>query len=150
MAQTDLMHIIAASATCGILFHFTIMRLPFEFELLMFHFLAAYSIVFFSGIFMLVEMGRYTLLDAFLQAFLAVSSFNTAILLSISTYRLFFHRCRKFSGPKPAKLSRFYATYQSAKDVLYYKELQEMHAHYGDFVRTGRCSIPRRFQYLRS
>ncbi|KAF4545568.1 Cytochrome P450 [Lasiodiplodia theobromae] len=55
----------------------------------------------------------------------------------MATYRLFFHRLRKFPGPFGAKLSRFYVTLTSAKKVQYHEEIKKWHEKYGDFIRTG-------------
>ncbi|EAT86220.2 hypothetical protein SNOG_06389 [Parastagonospora nodorum SN15] len=67
----------------------------------------------------------YTL--GFTSAFLLAAGFNIGVLSSIAIYRLVFHRCRKFPGPFPAKLSKFYAASLSAKDVQFYKELANLH-----------------------
>jgi hypothetical protein len=109
----------------GVLFHLAIR--PIEFEFYMFHFMAAYA-----GTFLV-----FTYALGFTSAFLLAAGFNTGVLSSIGIYRLVFHRCRKFPGPFPAKLSKFYAASLSAKDVQFYKELANLHGQYGDFVRTG-------------
>jgi hypothetical protein len=122
------------AALFGVLFHLSIR--PLEFERIMYHFMLT-SIVAFSG--MIYVFG-------FLRAVVFATSFNTALLTSITVYRLAFHRCRKFPGPIGAKISKFYATRLSAKNVQYYKELAKMHEDYGDFVRTGEPRLQRRFQ----
>lgn len=103
----------------------------------MYHFMAISSASFLGLIYAIVQIDDQSLSGAFLRATIFATSFNTALLLSIATYRLVFHRCRNFPGPLPAKISRFYAAYLSAKDVQYFKELAKVHAQYGDFVRTG-------------
>jgi hypothetical protein len=108
-----------------------------EFELYMYHFIALSSASFLCLVYTLIQLEGLSLAGAFLQAAIFATSFNTALLLSTTVYRLVFHRCRKFPGPLPAKISRFYAAYLSAKDVQYFKELAKVHAKYGDFVRTG-------------
>jgi hypothetical protein len=114
-----------SGAAFGLLFHVAIR--PIEFELFMFHFMAAYMVTFALSV---ITLG-------FSTSVLFASSFNTSLLLSIGVYRLVFHRCRKFPGPVAAKLTRFYAASLSAKNVQYYKELANLHARYGNFVRTG-------------
>ena len=114
-----------AATLFGIVFHLLIR--PFEFELIMFHFMAASTLTFF-GMF-------YTF--GFVKALAFASSFSIGLLGSIALYRLAFHRCRNFPGPTAAKISKFYAARLSAKNVQYYKELEKMHGQYGDFVRTG-------------
>lgn len=122
----------------GILFHQLIRNV--EFELYMYHFIALSLSSFLGLIYAFAHTEGRSLSDAFLQATVFATSFNAAVLTSIAVYRLRFHRCHKFPGPLPAKISRFYAAYLSAKDVQYFKELAKVHAQYGDFVRTGRLA----------
>jgi hypothetical protein len=123
--QGDAFHGAGVAITLGVLFHLAIR--PFEFEFIMYHFMAA-SVLVFS-----------LLVHAFgvVKASLFAGCFNTGLLASIAVYRLAFHRCRNFPGPVAARLTRFYAASLSARNVQYYKELANMHAQYGDFVRTG-------------
>jgi hypothetical protein len=65
------------------------------------------------------------------------SCFVLGIFISMTIYRLFFHRMRHFPGPIPARVSRFYNLYLSGKNVQYHVELDKLHKQYGDFVRTG-------------
>jgi len=113
------------AALLGILFHLAIQHV--EFELIMYHSMAAFIFTFFG---MMYSFGL-------VRATILTASFYTALLTSISVYRLFFHRCGTFPGPFAARLSKFYAASLAAKDVQYYKELAKMHHQYGDFVRTG-------------
>jgi hypothetical protein len=124
----EISHGAGAAALLGVLFHLFVCQI--EFELIMFHFMAA-SLFAFAG--MILTFG-------FVKASLFAASFDAAVLTSIAIYRLVFHRCRKFPGPVGAKLTRFYAANLSAKNVQYYKELAKMHSQYGDFVRTGEQS----------
>jgi hypothetical protein len=134
--QSDAFHGIGVAALLGVLFHLSIR--PIEFEYIMYHFIAASAVVF------------ALLVHAFglVKASLFAGSFNTGLLASIVLYRLAFHRCRNFPGPVAAKLTRFYAASLSAKNVQYYKELANMHAQYGDFVRTGEHSADRKLKGL--
>ncbi|KAF2141924.1 uncharacterized protein K452DRAFT_249623, partial [Aplosporella prunicola CBS 121167] len=70
---------------------------------------------------------------------------NAAISLSITTlsltvctlvYRAFFHRLRKFPGPFPAKLTKFYGVWLS-RNNQYHFEVEKLHEKYGDVLRTG-------------
>jgi hypothetical protein len=72
------------------------------------------------------------------RATLASFAFNIGLFLSIGIYRLFFHRLRHFPGPIGAKLSRLYATLLASRNIQYYKEVENLHRQYGDFVRTGK------------
>jgi hypothetical protein len=114
-----------AAMLSGIAFHLSIRNI--EFELIMFHFLSAFTAAF-AGMIYTVGLVR---------ALLLVTTFNIGVFSSIGIYRLVFHRCRNFPGPLAAKLTRFYATRLAAKDLKYYKELAKLHEQYGDFVRTG-------------
>ncbi|KAL9110565.1 MAG: hypothetical protein Q9227_004923 [Pyrenula ochraceoflavens] len=71
------------------------------------------------------------------RASLVALSFNGGLFLSITIYRLCFHPLRKFPGPVGAKLSRFYVTAVSAKEVKYHKVIKKWSEKYGDFIRTG-------------
>lgn len=135
IARADISHSAAVSAFLALSFHLAIQGI--EFEDYMFHFLAACSISWPLLMVLFVQYGQYSLVSAFTKAAVVATTFQAVLLLSIALYRLAFHRCRKFPGPIGARISRFYATYLSMKDVQYYKELQKMHSKYGDFVRTG-------------
>lgn len=119
----------------GVLFHQAARNV--EFELYMFHFMALSMAAYFGLIYALVHVEDQGLSGAIWTSTLFATYFSTTVLCSIAIYRLFFHRCRHFPGPLPAKISRFYAAYLSAKNVQYYKELAKVHDKYGDFVRTG-------------
>ncbi|PVH98329.1 putative cytochrome P450 [Periconia macrospinosa] len=73
------------------------------------------------------------------------SCFSLGIFTSMIIYRLFFHRLRRFPGPLPARVTRFYALHLSGKNVQYQVELEKLRDQYGDFVRTG----PREIMILR-
>ncbi|ETS81741.1 hypothetical protein PFICI_06743 [Pestalotiopsis fici W106-1] len=66
-------------------------------------------------------------------AFLALGGIFSSMLV----YRAFFHRLSKFPGPFLARLSNFYVTSLSAKDLHLYEEVQDLHRKYGDIVRLG-------------
>lgn len=132
-----------SAALFGILFHQVVRNV--EFELYMYHFMAASTASFLGLTYAFTQFEDQSLSGALLRATIFATCFNTALLTSIAIYRLFFHRCRHFPGPLPAKISRFYAAYLSAKDVQYFKELAKVHAQYGDFVRTGRISLRRKY-----
>ncbi|KAF2272859.1 cytochrome P450 67 [Westerdykella ornata] len=133
----DILHTAFASAICGVLFHLLVLALPFEFELVMFHFMATYVVASVGYTFTLMQVYGMTFLGALGRVALSSVIFNAATLSSIAIYRLFFHRCRNIPGPVLARLTRFYAMYQTAKEMTYFKELDKMHQKYGDFVRVG-------------
>ncbi len=107
----------------------------------MYHYITLSTASFFGLIYTFNQLHDQTLSIAALQATIFAASFNAALVSSIVVYRLAFHKCRKFPGPLPAKVSRFYAAYLSAKDVQYFKELAKVHAQHGDFVRTGTLTV---------
>ena len=119
----------------GILFHQAAQNV--EFELYMYHFMAFSTAAYFGLIYTLAQVEGGSWSGALRASTMFATCFNTTVLFSIAIYRLFFHRCRNFPGLLPAKISRFYAAYLSAKNVQYYKELAKIHSKYGDFVRTG-------------
>ncbi|EFQ92355.1 hypothetical protein PTT_10567 [Pyrenophora teres f. teres 0-1] len=133
IAQGSVARGAGAAALLGVLFHLAIQ--PIEFELIMYHSMAAFMFTFFGTVYSF----------GLVKATIFTASFNATLLASISIYRLLFHRCRRFPGPFAARLSKFYAASLAAKDVQYYKELEKLHHLYGDFVRTG----PREISILR-
>lgn len=122
-------------ALLGLLLHQAIRNV--EFELYMFHSMTLYVASFLGLFYAFAQFGGLGAFAAFARTSLFAFSFTAALLVSIIVYRLFFHRCCSFPGPFGAKITRFYATYLSAKDVQYYKEAEKIHTKYGDFVRTG-------------
>ncbi|KAE8828236.1 hypothetical protein PTNB85_07423 [Pyrenophora teres f. teres] len=124
IAQGSVARGAGAAALLGVLFHLAIQ--PIEFELIMYHSMAAFMFTFFGTVYSF----------GLVKATIFTASFNATLLASISIYRLLFHRCRRFPGPFAARLSKFYAASLAAKDVQYYKELAKLHHLYGDFVRT--------------
>jgi hypothetical protein len=123
-------------ALLGILLHQVARSV--EFELYMFHFMALFAASLLGLTYALAEFEENSILVAFTRTSLFACTFGIALLASVAVYRLFFHRCRNFPGPLSAKITRFYATYLSARELQYYKELEKVHIKYGDFVRTGR------------
>ncbi|KAH7053258.1 cytochrome P450 [Macrophomina phaseolina] len=68
---------------------------------------------------------------------LSATLFNVGFFVSLLVYRLYFHRLRKFPGPKLAALSQFYAMSLAAKDMKLCQEVQKLHQQYGDIIRIG-------------
>jgi hypothetical protein len=63
------------------------------------------------------------------------------IYVSMLFYRAFLHRLSAFPGPFFAKLSNFYVTYLSAKNLQLYEETERLHKKYGDYVRLGKGTV---------
>ncbi|ROW04459.1 hypothetical protein VMCG_04952 [Cytospora schulzeri] len=133
--QADLYGIIGRAAVLGVLFHVSIQAV--EFEKFMFHYLATLPVGFVLMSTVLATYGPCGWLEAVGKSCLFEFVFNGTCLLSISIYRVLFHRCRSFPGPLGVKISRFRTACIAAKNVQYYKELDKFHSMYGDFVRTG-------------
>lgn len=141
-AQADLYGITSRAAVLGVLFHLSIQTV--EFEKFMFHYLAALPAVAVLMSTVFATYGHCGWLEAVAKSFLFETVFNTSCLVSISIYRVLFHRCRKFPGPLGAKISRFWTAYIAAQNIQYYKELEKFHSSYGDFIRTGKRQQPAR------
>lgn len=68
-------------------------------------------------------------------------SWTLGVFSSITIYRLFFHRTRKFPGPLGNKISAFYTFYTCVlPGYQRFIKYQEFHDKYGDFVRV--CESP--------
>lgn len=135
MAHANSDHAFTTAALLGVLFHMSIQTI--EFEKFMFHFLAALPIMAVAMSTVFSAFGHLTWAQALVKSVVIEGIFNLSCLLSIGIYRLLFHRCGRFPGPLGARLSRFWTSYLSSKNLQYYKELEKMQAEYGDFVRTG-------------
>ncbi|PLB38295.1 cytochrome P450 [Aspergillus candidus] len=64
----------------------------------------------------------------------------SSLFLSISIYRLFFHRLRHFPGPKLAALTKLWHVWK-CRDSRGHLVVDEWHKTYGTFVRTGPSEI---------
>ncbi|OJD40248.1 cytochrome p450 [Diplodia corticola] len=78
-----------------------------------------------------------TYLSATAELAHASALLSLGLAASILVYRGFFHRLRRFPGPWPARLTKLYAVWKSARSVQWHRELERMHEEYGDVVRTG-------------
>jgi hypothetical protein len=78
---------------------------------------------------------------ALLKTIIVSNAFNLGLVGSILTYRAFFHRLHRFPGPFPAKLSRFYAMKNAARNLKANEDIQKLHEKYGDFVRVGKLDL---------
>ena len=141
IAEASLASSAVAATFLAVAFHATIQEVEFEQHMFQFLTAAAASGPLLSAFYL--GFGGLSAVSALGKAILVVSTFHGSLAASIMTYRLCFHRCCKFPGPVGACLTRFYATSLSLKNVQYFKELEQMHATYGDFVRTGKISRER-------
>ena len=58
---------------------------------------------------------------------------------SIVVYRVYFHRLRKFPGPRFDAISKWGAAYVAYLSRRYFARLEALHIIYGDYVRSGMC-----------
>ncbi|KAL1640915.1 hypothetical protein SLS58_006531 [Diplodia intermedia] len=125
----------ALAGVYGVLFHALVVR-KLEVEEHLYRFLGIYLAAMASSVPVCVSV-----LDdagtALGRAALVTVSFNAGLCASMLVYRAFFHRLRAFPGPFGARLSRFYVTAASARDVQYHEVIRGWHGKYGDFIRTG-------------
>ncbi|KUI73735.1 Tryprostatin B 6-hydroxylase [Cytospora mali] len=71
-----------------------------------------------------------------LQATCLSISYLVGLFGSMSIYRLFFHRLRKFPGPRIAALTKLWHVYE-CRDLRNHLKMHELYQRYGSFVRTG-------------
>ena len=70
------------------------------------------------------------------QTFAIISSYASALFISMVIYRKYFHRLRHFPGPWMAGVTKFWHVYQcldSKNHIL----LERLYQQYGTYVRTG-------------
>ncbi|PWY96633.1 benzoate 4-monooxygenase cytochrome P450 [Aspergillus sclerotioniger CBS 115572] len=81
----------------------------------------------------------FALLHAFLDSVIFLSiitGYLSALISSITIYRVFFHPLRRFPGPLGARITKLWHVWQ-VRDSRNYRVLDDLHTQYGDFVRTG-------------
>lgn len=68
------------------------------------------------------------------------ASYFLGLFASILTYRIFFHRLRRFPGPISAKITKLYGPYKAldGKSHLHWSKLFDK---YGDIIRIGKLSM---------
>ena len=144
--SVDIQNLVLSAATLGVLSHISLFRtLPVE------EYLYSLVCLYAATVLVIVLAYLYTREFSFVHIVFHVgciaSAFNAGLASSITVYRLFFHRLRRFDGPWLSKLSRFYDAYLAGKNVQYHVEIAKMHEKYGDFIRTGRLSMYLRPQH---
>ncbi len=65
-----------------------------------------------------------------------VAAYAGALFSSMTVYRIFFHRLRKFPGPPVAAITKLWHV-SKILDLKQYLMLDKLRESYGDFVRTG-------------
>jgi hypothetical protein len=123
------------AAALGIISHLTIFirsELDQYAAIIAFSFAIAFIILL-----LLATVQESSLLDGLGLAIALFLSFQGALGLSITAYRLFFHRTCQFRGPKLGTASKWVAARRAKKDGQYHLYLARLHAEFGDIVRTG-------------
>lgn len=128
----------------GALTHVAIFK-NLELDIYIPHFLSVWLVSLVGLVYFHITQTGLTVLASIVRVASESSCFFLGVFASMTIYRLFFHRIRRFPGPFAARISRFYALYLSAKNIQYHVELEKLHDQYGDFVRTG----PREIMILR-
>lgn len=127
------------SLLVGVLSHHLVFR-PFEIDGYAWHLFFTYLVALFLLIAGNVYLAEYSVVLALARALFVATAYNSGVVISIFTYRAFFHPLNRFPGPFLAKLTRFYAMNDAAKRVQAYNDIQNLHNKYGDIVRVGTFS----------
>ena len=75
-----------------------------------------------------------------IHALVLIACYLVSLFISISIYRIYFHRLRHFPGPRLAALSKLWHVWQ-CRDSRNHLVLERLHQKYGSFVRTGECKL---------
>ncbi|KAJ0382269.1 hypothetical protein COL922a_012916 [Colletotrichum nupharicola] len=98
------------------------------------------SIVAFHAVALSMLLARTVLSYGFyngLIVYAAISgSYFAALYTSIGVYRVFFHPLRKFPGPFPARITKFYSMWAN-RDWKLHDRILKLHENLGDVVRLG-------------
>lgn len=133
IAASSMPRLAGVSFVLGIAFHHVIKG--FEIDNKAWQLIASYLSV--LGVLLYAQVGELGVLAAAVRTVAAASAFDAGLVGSLLLYRGFFHRLHRFPGPFPAKLSRFYATRNAARNLQANVDTQRLHERYGDFVRVG-------------
>jgi hypothetical protein len=150
VACAETKYALRASVVAGICFHFIVAAPAVEFERSMRRFFSAAGIFSGGGLVISSFFADQSPTTGLTRLVVSWSGFAGGLLLSLTIYRLFFHRCRSFPGPLVARLTRFYASYLNAREEQFYKKLKIIHTEYGDYARVGEYStlFLQRFNHL--
>lgn len=87
------------------------------------------------------EVFSESTIDSIQHVMLWAGAASLGLFASMVVYRVVFHRLRRFPGPFLARLSAFYMTFRSFKRGQIYRDVQDLHREYGDYVRVGPSEI---------
>jgi len=120
----------------GVLTHATFLRVH-EVEQFMYTLIFS-SLALVAGVFLgYTSLGGLAVSAAARETAGLVGLFATGLYGSMLVYRAWLHPLKAFKGPFGARLTRFWSVRQAARDVQYYKVVDELHKTYGDVFRTG-------------
>ncbi|EQB49466.1 hypothetical protein CGLO_11204 [Colletotrichum gloeosporioides Cg-14] len=78
----------------------------------------------------------YGFYDGLVVSAAVSGSYFAALYTSIGVYRIFFHPLRKFPGPFPARITKFYSMWAN-RDWKLHDRILRLHEKLGDVVRLG-------------
>ena len=87
-----------------------------------------------------VQMRIVEMQQAVSNTFLIAIAYFIALFMSVTIYRVYFHRLNGFPGPAAAKVTKLWHVTR----ILHcdnYRQLHQLHKEYGDFVRTGKTIL---------
>lgn len=140
VSEMDLPATTLAAFGVGVLMHWIIFR-TVEVERYLRLLIATFAIITPLSIYQYSVFSRLSFLASALRATVVLASFFGGLSTSILLYRAFFHPLRHFPGPPLARVTKLYGAWLAGSNTMYYKELEEMHRKYGDFVRVGESWI---------
>lgn len=128
------------SAALGLATHAALTVTNLELENFLLH-IPALIVCSLLGLFYAYQLGEASAVESLSEVTRVAIAFTGGLLLSVGTYRVVFHRLRRFPGPFAAKFTKFYGLCLAAKNVQYQEELSLLHQKFGDFVRTGKLIL---------
>lgn len=75
------------------------------------------------------------------EVFRVAGAYLAGLYGSMLIYRAFFHRLHNFAGPFAARLSKLWMARRSLRKLHMFKEIQDLHQQYGDYVRVGQYRL---------
>ncbi|CAG8981415.1 hypothetical protein HYALB_00013918 [Hymenoscyphus albidus] len=82
----------------------------------------------------------FSIIPAFQDSFAFIAAYAGALFISMSVYRVFFHRTRSFPGPFLCRVSKLWHSWK-VRDGTNHVYLESLQKKYGTFVRTGPAEI---------
>ncbi|KAG8163285.1 hypothetical protein KVR01_006582 [Diaporthe batatas] len=124
----------------GVALHLLALRKG-EWDLAVFKMLAAAAVGPFALAVWQTALHGVTFSSALHRSYYLGGTLISGIYLSMTVYRLWFHRLRRFPGPFLARISSFYITGVVFKGHQEYLELDRLHKKYGEVVRIGPSAL---------